>query len=406
MQLTVCQQLAKAGIAVSQYIFESKYCYIRIIFPHSYTILNMTANTVWRLLSGKIRPSCRVIFQRNNLSTSVHQDTLLDALERKKRSHKSKEFDTLGTWDTRLNVQIDESATLRTGHIVPHIDVTMIGHASVQGRRTYQEDRYCVKQLRPDLLYIAVFDGHGGDICAQYCQDHLERHILHHLDREDDLDIVLDKSFFDTNRSFERWYHSKKENLGRAVSSGSTATVALIQDNHSLYIGHCGDSRAILCRDNTARTLTKDHCPSDPEEAKRIKEAGGSVITDSIGRIMVNARLCMSRSIGDLELKQCGVTADPDIKKMTIKHGKDQFLVLTSDGINWVMQDQEIVDTINKCEDAREAAARLVDHALLYCTEDNATAIIVPFGSWGKGEGTSGMFYSFGRQMSNSSRFG
>ena len=367
----------------------------------------MTLNTVWRLVSSRaVRQQCRCHGGAQLMSTSVHQDTLLDALESKKRSRKSKEFDTLGTWDTRLNVKIDESATLRTGHIVPQIDITMIGHASVQGRRTYQEDRYCVKQLKPDLLYLAVFDGHGGDICAEYCQEHLERHILHHLDREDDLQVVLEKSFYDINRSFERWYLSKKEHLSRSGSSGTTATAVLIHNNHKLYIGHCGDSRAILCRDNTARTLTKDHCPSDPEEAKRIKEAGGTVITDSIGRTMVNARLCMSRSIGDLELKKYGVTSKPDLRQMPIKHGKDQFLVLTSDGINWVMQDQEVVDTINRCEDAKEAATRLVDHALLYCTEDNATALIVPFGSWGKGEGTSGMFYSFGRQMSNSSRFG
>ena len=371
----------------------------------------MALNTAWRLVTSRSsRQSHRVCTQAScpvqGMSTSVHQDTLLDALESKKRSRKSKEFDTLGTWDTRLNVQINEDATLRTGHIVPCIDVTMIGHASVQGRRSYQEDRYCVKLLKPDLLYLGVFDGHGGDICASYCQEHLERHILHHLDREDELLDVLDKSFHDLNRSFERWYTSKKEHLSRPSSSGTTATVALIQDNHKLYVGHIGDSRAILCRENTARTLTKDHCPSDPEEARRIKAAGGTVITDSIGRIMVNARLCMSRSIGDLELKKYGVSARPDLKQTTIKHGKDQFLVLTTDGINWVMQDQEIVESVNRCEDAREAAARLVDHALLYCTEDNATALIVPFGSWGKGEGTSGMFYSFGRSMTNSSRFG
>ena len=52
---------------------------------------------------------------------SVHSDSHLDALDRRKRSasHRSKEFDTLGTWDTRLNVQIDEQAMLRTGHVVP-----------------------------------------------------------------------------------------------------------------------------------------------------------------------------------------------------------------------------------------------------------------------------------------------
>ena len=93
----------------------------------------------------------------------------------------------------------------------------------------YLADRYRVVQLRPDLLYLAVFDGHGGSLCAEYCEEHFERHILHHLDREEDMLVVLDKSFHDVNRSFERWYTSKREHLGRASSSGSTATVGLLQ---------------------------------------------------------------------------------------------------------------------------------------------------------------------------------
>merc|ERR1711894_122100 len=101
----------------------------------------MALNTAWRLVSSRTaRQSQRVCSQLSlspacqaqGMSTSVHQDTLLDAIESKKRSRKSKEFDTLGTWDTRINVEINEDATLRTGHIVPNIDVTMIGHASVQ----------------------------------------------------------------------------------------------------------------------------------------------------------------------------------------------------------------------------------------------------------------------------------
>ena len=78
------------------------------------------------------------------------------------------EFDTLGTWDTRLDVQINEDASIRTGTVVPDIDINMIGTFTNQGRRTYQEDRFVVKMLRPDLLYCAVFDGHGG---SRYIRD-------------------------------------------------------------------------------------------------------------------------------------------------------------------------------------------------------------------------------------------
>jgi hypothetical protein len=41
---------------------------------------------------------------------------------------------------------------------------------------------------------------------------------------------------------------------------GSTATVCLVQDNYMLHIGHVGDSRAILCRENTVQT--PDNNPS------------------------------------------------------------------------------------------------------------------------------------------------
>jgi len=349
---------------------------------------------------------------RRSLSTScrlgsVYHDSHLDSLEQQnKLRRKKEEFDTLGTWDTRLDVKIDETASMKTGTVVPDIDATMVGSFTNQGRRTYQEDRFVIKQLRPDLLYCAVFDGHGGSKCADYCAEHFHTYIMHFLARESKIKKVLEKSFYEVNKSFYRWFHSKKENRGREYSSGSTATVCLIQDNYMIYIGHCGDSRAILNRDNKARRLTRDHDPTEPEERKRILECGASITADSIGRSLVNSRLCMSRSIGDLELKEQGVTAVPDIKQVKIKHGKDGFLVLTTDGINFVMQDQEVVDCIARCESPGEGAARLVDQALLYCCEDNATAVIIPFGSWGKGDPSSSMFYSFGRSMIGSSRFG
>ncbi len=65
------------------------------------------------------------------------------------------------------------------------------------------------------------------------------------------------------------------------------------------------------------------------------------------------------------------------------------------------------MECVSRCETAQEAASRLVDQALLYSTEDNVTAIVVPFGSWGKDrDASSGMFYSFGRNMNQSSRYG
>ena len=41
----------------------------------------------------------------------------LDLNQKNQHNSRSKEFDTLGTWDTRLNVAIDEAAMLKTGQV-------------------------------------------------------------------------------------------------------------------------------------------------------------------------------------------------------------------------------------------------------------------------------------------------
>ena len=40
--------------------------------------------------------------------------------------------------------------------------------------------------------------------------------------------------------------------------------------------------------------------------------------------------LILFRSIGDFDLKHLGVVADADVTRISIKHGKDKFLVLTT----------------------------------------------------------------------------
>ena len=122
---------------------------------------------------------------------------------------------------------------------------------------------------------------------------------------------------------------------------------------------------------------------------------------------MVNGRLAMTRSIGDYLLKPYGVTAVPDTKKVEIKHGKDAFLILTTDGINYVMNDDEIIAAVNSCRTTKEASLIVAELAMVYSSEDNASSLVIQFGSWGKfGNSLSNATkFNFGRQLNMSSRF-
>ena len=65
--------------------------------------------------------------------------------------------------------------------------------------------------------------------------------------------------------------------------------------------------------------LTQDHKPTEPKEIERITRAGGRITTPSLGRPRVNSKLDMSRSIGDVELKQFGVSAEPDTRHIQVR---------------------------------------------------------------------------------------
>jgi protein phosphatase PTC1 len=93
-----------------------------------------------------------------------------------------------------------------------------------------------------------------------------------------------------------------------------------------LYVANAGDARGVLCRGGIALRLTYDHKGSDKQEAKRITDAGGFVLS---GR--VNGVLAVTRSLGDASMKEFVVgapyTTETDICE------EDEFLILACDGV-------------------------------------------------------------------------
>lgn len=329
---------------------------------------------------------------------------VINSTENDNQQKKDYSFDALGAWDHRIDLPILMEASIKHGAPIPMILASDVGCSSILGKRTYQEDRYVVEDLPNNILCAAVFDGHGGTECSEYCAQNLKSVLLEELEHQKDLEAVLHHTFLKLHTGYAQW--TKLHNAGHRA--GTTAAVTLLRAGVELAVGHAGDSRVILCRLGGSRELTRDHCPSLISEKDRITKSGGSVSVDNIGRHMVNEALSMSRSIGDLHLKKYGVIALPDTRTMRIKHGKDAFLLLITDGINFVLQSKEACDIINQAEDPYHAAQLLTEQAQSMSSEDNMTALVIPYGSWGKYTKSASMFYSFGigRDMNKSSRFG
>lgn len=93
-----------------------------------------------------------------------------------------------------------------------------------------------------------------------------------------------------------------------------------------LYCANAGDARGVLCRGGNAVRLTYDHKGSDKQEAKRIVDAGGFVMS---GR--VNGVLAVTRALGDSAMKEYVVGA-PYTTETELSE-EDEFLILACDGV-------------------------------------------------------------------------
>jgi len=310
-------------------------------------------------------------------------------------------FDTLGCWNNRLQLPILYDQSVRRGKIIPKVPVDEIAVASVIGRRKVNEDRYVIEEIQPDLLYFGIFDGHGGSFAADYMLKNLCHHINFWLTQTKDLKIALKNSFCDAQNLLARhlaFYHIDSDTF----RTGTTATVCLLRNSTELVVAHVGDSVGVLCRQGESRRLSVDHAPDNQDETDRIKGRGGSIIHNSHGVAHVNGRLAMTRSFGDVDLKSFGVTAHPQMKSVEIKHGKDAFLLLFSDGLGFSVSDDEAVSLVCSSATPHEAVNRLVDQAQTFGSEDNVTVMVVPLGAWGKYQDTSTKKYNFGRLLSHS----
>jgi len=159
---------------------------------------------------------------------------------------------------------------------------------------------------------------------------------------------------------------------GKPTAEGTSIVVPPSAARRVLYCANAGDARGVLCRGGNAVRLTYDHKGSDKQEAKRITDAGGFVMS---GR--VNGVLAVTRSLGDSSMKEFVVGAPYTTE--TELCDEDEFLILACDGLWDVTSDQAAVDLIRDVEDAQVASQMLLKDALANHTSDNVTVLVVRF---------------------------
>jgi protein phosphatase PTC1 len=187
------------------------------------------------------------------------------------------------------------------------------------------------------------------------------------LSEEYVIPMLLREAFLETN---EQLCYTE------GIKNGTTASVTYLRPITStsmqLYVANVGDSRVVLCRKGKAIRLSVDHRPSDPDEQRRVKDAGGYILNNR-----VNAILAVTRAIGDVYLQPV-VTSDPYTSFINLSSSDgDEFLIVACDGVWDMINDQDAIDLIRFEMDPRVASVKLRDHAYNAGSNDNISVAVV-----------------------------
>ena len=213
-------------------------------------------------------------------------------------------------------------------------------------------------------LYI-VADGMGGEQAGEVASNKAIAEILKAI-----WEPLTDGLAVDCNEIIQRAiqkanaaiYHQARENPALS-SMGTTVTLGL-RIGQDLYIGHVGDSRAYLTRNQNIMQLTEDHSVV----ASLVKER---VITPD------EAKTHPDRG----KIYRCLGSA-PSVSVDKLKEGKHllqagDVLILCTDGLVSNVSDDELLIEVTKEATAYELCSQLISLANERGGDDNITVIVV-----------------------------
>ena len=242
------------------------------------------------------------------------------------------------------------------------------GVHSLRGKRSYQEDAYVTGRLG-DIVVAGVFDGHGGNSVSHYLANSWGELFSQNMTSHGG----------DVQAAIRGAYGQAFENI-RMFTDGSTSTTVYVDKTH-IYAACLGDSRAVISKGGVATALTTDHRPDDREGLLQRQNEGriGAVRPqqDEYGTWRVNGLMLYGSMEGNNNYRNIVMNV-PDVTVST-RHDAQEFIIVASDGIWDVFNDQGAVDFVKSLGnvDPKVAGQRLCESAIAKGSQDNVTAVVV-----------------------------
>ena len=210
----------------------------------------------------------------------------------------------------------------------------------------------------PNLLIVA--DGMGGHNAGDYASKFVVQVLKKELakSREDGPRAMLKKAIASANHQLiaESKTDAKLEGMG-------TTLVAATVIEHTLYFANVGDSRLNLLNDEIIQ-LSKDH----------------SLVQEMVRLGGLNAEEAKHHPDKNIITRAIGVKEDIEIDFFEYRLKKGDIILMCTDGLSNMVEDEEIFQIVRSSRDVVEAVEQLIERANSNGGKDNIGVIVAePF---------------------------
>ena len=229
--------------------------------------------------------------------------------------------------------------------------------------RKQNQDAYQIEELDRSTLLCVVCDGMGGaksgNIASSLAVDVFVQEIWRTWTSsmtQEKINLMLRSAVKLANFTV----YDQAQQFEEFDGMGTTLVAVLVHNRHVTVI-HVGDSRAYRVNSDGIWQMTRDH-----SLVQMMVERGE--LTQEMARTYPGKNF-ITRAIGTEPMVECDVS--------NLELSKGEFLLLCSDGLSNVLDDQEILFEVVHGVDKRDCCQRLLDIAKYRGAPDNVTSVLI-----------------------------
>ena len=227
-------------------------------------------------------------------------------------------------------------------------------HTDTGRRRRRNEDAFVCE---PPLF--AVADGMGGAQAGEVAS-RLAADSLRELRERELGDLSSPEQTVELIREANRRVYAYSSANASARGMGTTMTVALVEGS-VVTIGHVGDSRAYLLRDDQLTQLTQDH----------------SLVAELVRSGRLSPKEAESHPRRSVITRALGTESDVEVDVFSLRAQDGDLFLLCSDGLTSMVSDEEIARLLVSARASLDdAGKKLIAAANQAGGEDNITVVL------------------------------